>query len=301
MEYKEAILFSDSTQPSISIVVPALNEGDNLARTVENLRGTLPGNSEIVVVDDGSSDGCADSLQEDHVLRVIRCSRLGSASARNVGALQAQGEIVVFADAHIEAPPKWWMPLTDALRDPAVGAVAPVISVMGNQISKGYGMRWKGPDFGIEWLPPVESRPHPVGLAPGCLLAMRRDVFNATGGFDDGMKLWGMEDSELSLRLWLLGYELQLVPSVEVAHLFRQKRPYSIGWTCVIHNMLRVAFCHFKNERIQRVVETLKGYRDFSAALALLACSDVQARRQYLQTQRRRDDDWFFQRFPMNL
>jgi hypothetical protein len=65
--------------------------------------------------------------------------------------------------------------------------------------------------------------------------------------------------------------------------------------------MLRVAFSHFKTERLQRVVEALKGYHDFSAALALLARSDVQARRQFLETQRRRDDDWFFQRFPMNV
>ena len=292
---------SDSMQPSISVVIPALNEGKYLARTVDNLRGTLPPNSEIVVVDDGSTDGCADSLSEDISLRVIRCLRLGSACARNVGARQATRDIVVFADAHIEAPPHWWVPLTDALRDSAVGAAAPVISVMGSQISKGYGMRWKGPDFGIEWLAPGADDPHPIGLAPGCMLAMRREVFHATGGFDDGMMLWGMEDSELSLRLWLLGYELRLVPSVEVAHLFREKHPYSIGWTCVIHNMLRVAFSHFKSERIRQVIQTLKGYRDFSDALALLAVGDVQARREFLHAQRRRDDDWFFQRFPMNL
>lgn len=294
-------MFSDSTQPSISVVVPALNEGVLLARTVENLRATLPANGDIVVVDDGSTDGSADALREDHVLRIIRCTRLGAATARNVGARQATGEIVVFADAHIEAPPLWWQPLADALRDASVGAAAPVVSVMGSELSKGYGMRWKGPDLGIEWLPLESSGPHSIGLAPGCLLAMRREVFNATGGFDDGMILWGMEDSELSLRLWLLGYELKLVPSVEIAHAFREKHPYSIPWACVIHNMLRVAFCHFKTERIRQVVQALKGYRDFSDALALLATSDVQARRQFLNLHRRRDDDWFFQRFPMNL
>jgi GT2 family glycosyltransferase len=283
------------------VVVPALNEGAELARTVTNLRSTLPENSEVVVVDDGSTDGCSDALQPDRALRVLRVSRVGSASARNIGAREANGEIVVFADAHIQAPAQWWVSLTDSLRDPAVGAVAPVISVMGSEASKGYGMRWKGPDFGIEWLPPVKSDPHPIGLAPGCMLAMRHEVFHEIGGFDDGMKLWGMEDSELSLRLWLFGYELQLIPAVEVVHLFRQKHPYSIGWTCVIHNMLRVAFCHFKSERIQCVVESLKGYRDFSAAMALLAMGDVQARRQFLETRRRRNDDWFFERFPMNL
>ena len=294
-------MYSDSMAPRISVVIPALNEGSYLQRTAENLRATLPPQSELIVVDDGSTDGCADTLQQSDVLRVIRTSRLGSASARNVGARRATGDLVVFADAHVEAPPNWWAPLAEALRDLSVGAVAPVISVMGSLACKGYGMRWKGPDFGVEWLPPELVTPHSIALAPGCLLAMRREVFSATGGFDDGMMLWGMEDSELSLRLWLLGYELQLVPSVEVAHLFRRSHPYTIDWTCVIHNMLRVAFCHFKTGRVQAVIEALKGYRDFSAGLALLARSDVQARRQFLEVQRQRDDDWFFQRFPMNL
>jgi GT2 family glycosyltransferase len=287
--------------PSISVVVPALNEGNELARTVANLRATLPERSEIIVVDDGSTDGCANSLEQDNVLRIIRGARAGSAGARNLGAHQASGNVIVFADAHILAPENWWISICELLRDPAVGAVAPVISVMGSESSKGYGMRWKGPDFGIEWLPPQQSEPHSIGIAPGCMLAMRREIFQETGGFDEGMKLWGMEDSELSLRLWLLGYELKLVPTVEVAHLFRQKHPYSIGWACVIHNMLRVAFCHFKSERIERVVETLKRYRDFPAALALLAVGDVQSRRHFLDSQRRYSDDWFFERFPMNL
>ena len=45
---------------------------------------------------------------------------------------------------------------------------------------------------------------------------MRRHVFEAVGGFDGGMTGWGWEDQEISLRLWLLGYELRLVPEVTV-------------------------------------------------------------------------------------
>jgi GT2 family glycosyltransferase len=191
--------------------------------------------------------------------------------------------------------------LGEALLDPHVGAVAPTISVMGQEQNKGFGMRWNGPGLGVEWLPPQGNEPYPVALAPGCLLAMRREVFEATGGFDDGMIFWGMEDSELSLRLWLLGYELKLIPAVDVAHLFREKHPYTIGWSCVIHNMLRVAFCHFHQQRIERVVEALKRYRDFSNALSFFSKSDIWVRRESLERQRVRDDQWFFERFPMNV
>jgi GT2 family glycosyltransferase len=282
-------------------VIPALNEGRYLSQTVENFSASLPEGSEILVVDDGSTDASLSFLPVRNGLSVISSSRQGSARARNIGAKQAQGEIVVFADAHVLVAPGWWEPLAEVLGDPLVGAVAPTISVMGNEQSKGFGMQWNGPAFGIQWLAPQGSEPHPVALVPGCLLAMRRDVFQATGGFDDGMILWGMEDSELSLRLWLLGYELKLIPSVDVAHLFREKHPYPIGWSCVIHNMLRVAFCHFHRERIERVVEALKRYRNFANALSLLSNSDVWIRRESLERQRVHDDHWFFDRFPMKV
>jgi GT2 family glycosyltransferase len=226
---------------------------------------------------------------------------VGSACARNLGGRAATGDIVVFSDAHILAPEHWWEPLTEALDQTFVGAVSPVISVMGCEGNKGYGMRWKGPDFGIEWLTPQTERPHPVGLVPGAFLAMRSEVFRATGGFDEGMILWGMEDSELSLRFWLLGYELRVVPGVEVAHLFRRSHPYTVGWAYVIHNMLRLAYLHFKTERIERVIESLKRYRDFSRAMSLLSNSDVRKRREFLGVRCSYNDDWFFERFPMNL
>ena len=68
---------SDSMVPKISVVIPALNEGSYLQRTADNLRATLPQGSEVIVVDDGSTDGCADDLQQSALLRVIRTSRLG--------------------------------------------------------------------------------------------------------------------------------------------------------------------------------------------------------------------------------
>ena len=90
----------------ISVVVIALNEGSNLRRTVENLQSTLNGNSEILVVDDGSDDGCADYLAAgDASVRLVRSDHLGVAAARNFGAAQTSGDIIVFADAHITLQP----------------------------------------------------------------------------------------------------------------------------------------------------------------------------------------------------
>src|SRR5262249_6126768 len=116
--------------PSISAVVIARNESTNLRSTVENLEDTLPNGSEIVVVDDGSADGCSDFLRQRPApkVRLIRSKNLGVAGARNLGARRTSGEVIVFADAHIRLPPDWWEPMVSLLANPRIGAVAPAIS-----------------------------------------------------------------------------------------------------------------------------------------------------------------------------
>jgi GT2 family glycosyltransferase len=112
--------------------------------------------------------------------------------------------------------------------------------------------------------------------------------------------LWGFDDSELCLRLWTLGYECWLAPSVDVAHLFRAKHPYRLDWDVLVHNALRVAVVHFGAERTQRLVEHLASNQAFPAAFARLAASDAWERRAEVRAARQHDDDWFFARFGMD-
>jgi GT2 family glycosyltransferase len=284
--------------PKISVIVIARNEAGNLRRTFEQLQATLPEQSEIVVVDDGSDDGSTDFLAEaGGATRLIRAAHLGVARARNLGARHAQGEVLVFADAHVAMPPGWWTPMTELLAASGVGAVAPVISDMEEPGNKGFGQRLGGPDLSTEWLPKCADEPYKVPLLPGGYMAMRRDTFDVTGGFDEGMLRWGSEDTELSLRLWLLGYELWLVPGVEVAHLFRDELPFDIEWSWILHNKLRLAFLHFSTSRIASVVEALREREGFSEGLALTLEGDVFARRAELASRRSHNDAWFFERF----
>lgn len=282
------------------MVVPTLNEGERLRRTVEQLLDTLPVGGEVVVVDDGSTDGSAEGLAALGV-RTLRTERLGVTGARNFGGAHARGQVLVFADAHVDVPTDWWPPLAEELARPRVGAVAPAITVMGAPDSKGFGLRWASPAMDVSWLDQRGSRPYAVPLLPGAFLAVRRATFEAVGGFDPGLRVWGSEDAELSLRLWLLGYEQRLVPQVEVAHLFRERHPYQVDWSVVLQNLLRVALVHFKPGRAARVIEALKGNRSFAPAMARLVHDDLAARRADLERARVRDDDWFFDSFGMDL
>jgi hypothetical protein len=125
-------------------------------------------------------------------------------------------------------------------------------------------------------------------------------VFKATRGFDRKLIRYGVEDCELGLRLWLLGYELWLLPAVDVEHEFHDQIPYAVDWRTVLHNRLRMAFLHFSKSRWTRVLEALKGYPDFNAAFHLVTRSDAALQRSELQARRKHDDDWYFQRFGLN-
>ena len=128
---------------------------------------------------------------------------------------------------------------------------------------------------------------------------MRRDTYQRSAGYDPDMRQLGGNDAELSCRLWLLGYQLLVVPEIEVGHLFRTVTPFPAQWTSVVHNRLRTAFVHFSRERLERVLGALRGYESFSAAMAMMLDANVFTRRAEVVRVRQFDDDWFFQRFAL--
>jgi GT2 family glycosyltransferase len=282
---------------SLAVVITALNEGPYLRRTVENFQATLPPESEIVVVDDGSEDGSTDFLGAQSGVRLLRTDRIGVARARNLGARSSGTDVLLFADAHIELPEGWWAPMVDALADGAVGGVAPAIADMEHAGATGFGLRLRGPDMGITWLERQGAAAYDVPMIPWCAGAMRRDTFQETGGFDEGMLRWGSIDNEMSVRLRLFGYRLMVTPQIAVRHLFRESRPYHMRWRWIAHNKLRLAMVHFGVERIARVVKALATHEDIAGGVALLAESDLATRRREVAARRRYDDDWFFQEY----
>ena len=286
---------------SISVVVISRNEGFRLRDTVENLRDTLPAESEILVVDDASTDGSADFLARRHAgVRLRRASGLGVAGARNWGASRTTGDIVIFADAHISMKGDWWRPLVAAAEIPSVAAAAPAIANMDDPSTVGYGLTLSASDLNATWLGRDGDNPSHAPVLPGCALTMRRDVFKAVGGFDANLAARGGVDNELCVRLWLLGYELVVVPEVVVLHYFRANAPYPVTWTDVVHNRLRLALLHLNPRRIGEVSRALSGYDEFGLALLKVADSALAKRRAALSPKKIRTDDWFFDKFGLN-
>jgi hypothetical protein len=183
------------------------------------------------------------------------------------------------------------------LADSGVGAAGAAVSVTGAPSRVGYGLIWRDVALNVEWLPRRRHDPYPVPIVGGCFVAMRRDVFEATGGFDGQLAGCGGEDAELSLRLWLLGYRCVVVPDVVVAHKFRATRPYDMDGSVIPHNLLRIGTVHFGTDRLAGLVRCLARSPQFPAAFAQVVDGDGAARRSELRATRTHDDDWYFERF----
>ncbi|MBT3067037.1 glycosyltransferase [Rhodoferax sp. U11-2br] len=86
--------------PLVSVILPAYNAQVHIAQAVDSVLTQDYTNLELLVIDDGSTDGTADHpCLQDPRIRVLRQHNAGPASARNLGLTQAKGELIAFIDA----------------------------------------------------------------------------------------------------------------------------------------------------------------------------------------------------------
>ena len=90
----------------VSAIVPVYNGAHCLPRCLESLRKQTHPRVEIIVVDDGSTDGTPNLVQAP-VRLLATGGRKGAGAARNVGAKAATGEVLFFTDSDVVAPPDW--------------------------------------------------------------------------------------------------------------------------------------------------------------------------------------------------
>lgn len=114
---------------SISVVIPAYNAGSQLVQSVEAvLAQDIDTPIEVVIVDDGSTDGCADRAAESFPSAVVvRTERLGCDGARQAGMDAAGGGIVANTDADCVVSPTWLRSIVDGLSGGASAVTGPVI------------------------------------------------------------------------------------------------------------------------------------------------------------------------------
>jgi glycosyltransferase involved in cell wall biosynthesis len=192
---------TDLSEARVSVIIPAHNARAYLAQAIESaLNQTLPP-AEVIVVDDGSTDGTQD-VMESYLGRVSyqRQANLGVSAARNAGLAAASGEFVAFLDADDFFLPWKLASQVEILRSHPgqafVNSGWRVVDAQGQLLREVEPWR-EAPKLDLlTWL-----RWKPV--FPGALL-LRRDALEQAGGFDPRLK--HAEDVDLVLRLAVLGF-----------------------------------------------------------------------------------------------
>lgn len=221
---------------NLSVVLPCAFEGGFAAKTVEAVlrRTSHTRLHEIIVVDDGSRPPLRDQFPREllnnatgaPIVRIIRHEETrGLIGAKKTGGDAATGDVIVFFDCHVSPTPGWeeaflrQMKRAGDHRTVVVPSITSLDPDTWQQIAGGVGqacyLLWSG-DF--TWL----ARPgRDVPLMSGGLLALSRQWWLETGGYDEHMVAWGGENIDQSLRTWLCGGRIELAEGATVAHMWR--------------------------------------------------------------------------------
>lgn len=212
---------------SFSVVVATHNRLRLLGRCLESLLAQdYPHPYEVVVVDDGSSDGTEDMIRRDFPqVRYLYQEQRGPAAARNLGLTMSQNEIIAFTDDDCLVATDWLKRLASGYkRHPEVAGVggymeAPEELLRSNPFAQ-YERYISRQVHGVgeeEYLGGFEC---PAGATNN--ISYRRQVLEEVGGFDESFPYPAGEDADLKWRICSRGYKLLYVP-VKATHL----RPYT--------------------------------------------------------------------------
>lgn len=211
----------------ISVVVINWNGGKILQRCLLALQAQTYRNFEIIVVDNGSQDGSSEGLEEQYAnLQVIRLGKnFGFAYANNQGAIQARGRWIAFLNNDAFPTPSWLSSLLSAAyQNPEFSSFASkIVQDSRPEIIDSCGIVFH--TSGLSWnrghnQPNSDEFEQPEEVFGACAAAsmVGSSDFQQLGGFDEDYFIYH-EDTDLALRLQLVGKRCLYVPDAMVFHL----------------------------------------------------------------------------------
>ncbi|KAM9572643.1 polypeptide N-acetylgalactosaminyltransferase 15 isoform 1-T1 [Guaruba guarouba] len=255
----------DSSLLTASVIICFHDEAwSTLLRTVHSIMDTAPKASlkDIILVDDLSQQGPLKSALSEYIskldgVKLIRSNkRLGVIRGRMLGAARATGDVLIFMDSHCECQKGWLEPLLARLSSNRNSVVSPVIDVIDwktfqyyHSMSQHRGVfDWKL-NFHWEPVPEHEEKVRQSPISPirspvvaGAVVAMDRHYFQNIGAYDSDMTTWGAENLELSIRTWLCGGSVEIIPCSRVGHVYRNHFPRAFSYEdALVRNKIRIA------------------------------------------------------------
>lgn len=207
-----------------SLILLTRNNLEYTKLCLESIRKYTPEPHEIIVVDNGSTDGTVEYLQEQPDVKLIENGyNLGFALGNNRGLREAKGEYIVFLNNDVVVTEGWLTRLLVCAReDDEVGAVGPRSNyVVGPQLVPNvpYGDNLEAmQEFARAWSLEHAGRWDSVPRVIGFCMLVKRAVIEKIGGFDPIFGTGNFEDDDFCLRLQLAGFTIKITHDVFVHH-----------------------------------------------------------------------------------
>lgn len=246
---------------SLTVVIPFLNEGEEVKNTLNSIYSTINSKVEIIVINDASDDGYdyEHELSEFPIHYVENPSRIGAAQSKEKGVRMANTPYFILLDAHMRFYQKGWeQHLLDILSHNSERLLCcksiflqknqegMVEEIAGSRDTFGAYLQWKHDSLmpSIDWnyhasaLPSDELPPIPCVLGAG--YATSRAYWQRLHGLE-GLIHYGCEEAYISIKAWREGGGCFLLPRLGIGHIYRQAFPYTIYNFQNVYNYLWIS------------------------------------------------------------
>ncbi len=219
-------------KPLVSVIIVNFNNQSFLGDCLHSIFQEK-GNYEVIVVDDYSTDGSQTYLKtlSSHYPRlklIFNPRNLGAAQSRNIGAQKSQGQYLFFLDADTKLQKGWFKPLIKFFANHPQAGMGQAKLLKLNTHRFDYAGDYLSPlGFLIERARSAFDhhqfdKPDKIFGLKSAAMIIRRHLFNQLGGFDADYKIF-WEDTDLSWRVWLAGYQVLFIPQITVWHAYGTK------------------------------------------------------------------------------
>jgi hypothetical protein len=212
--------------PLVSVVIISFNEIDKIGECLSALFAQTYSNYEIIVYDNASFDGTPEYIERNFPLvKLIKGTKnLGFGGANNQASEQARGKYLAFVNDDAYVTPNWLEPLVNLLEmDKTVGCAG--AELLCAEKEKRNIVLCHGNDIHLSGIAYLKNNgqiakpaaPIEAGAISGAAFVIRRELFLEIGGFESDFFLY-YEDTDLSLRLRLIGKRCIVIPGSVVYH-----------------------------------------------------------------------------------
>lgn len=293
----------------VSIVIPSLNGKDLLSKFLPSVIIACQyykGESEIIVMDNGSIDGTAEFLKAHfpQVLLIRSETNLGFSGGCNLGIKKSKNEIIILLNNDVKVEKDFIIPILPHFENERVFAVRMAVKTFGADESNVSNFRSAGEfKFGFIYTPEKmaakgepQTGPIIAFYAPGGFIAISKRKFIQLGGFDELYNPAYSEDLDISYRAWKRGWQIVYEPKSIVYHqpgttAFRTFRPrfielisernkFILVWKNITDRQLLLKHLFFIPLRLIRSIYKLKFTTFFSLVSALLRLPKIWPKRQ---------------------